>query len=39
METRKLVLLVHSRRPFATLLPPDHPLSTIDVKTVELGRS
>lgn len=36
METRQLVLLVHSRTPFAALLPADHPLSAIDIKTVEL---
>ena len=36
MESRKLVLLVQSHKPFATLLPEGHPLSTIDVKTVEL---
>jgi TIR domain len=37
MESRKLVLLVQSRAPFATLLPQDHPLSSIDLKTVELN--
>lgn len=36
MESRKLVLLVQSRRPFATLLPAGHPLSEIDLQTVEL---
>ena len=36
MESRRLVLLVQSRAPFATLLPHDHPLSAIDVQTVEL---
>ncbi len=36
MESRKLVLLVQSKKPFATLLPDNHPLSMIDVKTVEL---
>jgi hypothetical protein len=36
METRRLVLLVHSRQPLAALLPRDHPLSTIDLQTVEL---
>lgn len=35
-EPRKLALLVQSRAPFATLLPRDHPLSAIDMKTVEL---
>jgi hypothetical protein len=37
MESRKLVLLVQSRDPFATLLPQDHPLSSLDLKTVELN--
>lgn len=36
MERRKLTLLVQSRTPFAALLPRDHPLSDIDIKTVEL---
>ncbi|MBI1924513.1 toll/interleukin-1 receptor domain-containing protein [Candidatus Poribacteria bacterium] len=36
MESRKLVLLAQSRTPFAALLPQNHPLSTIDMKTVEL---
>jgi hypothetical protein len=36
METRRLVLLVHSRAPFAALLPREHPLSAIDLQTVEL---
>jgi|SRR6185369_10731878 len=37
MESRKLVLLVQSRRPFATLLPAGHPLSEITgIQTVEL---
>jgi hypothetical protein len=36
METRSLVLLVQSRAPFETFLPPNHPLSKIDIKTVEL---
>lgn len=36
MEKRKLTLLVQSHTPFATLLPKDHPLSDIDIKTVEL---
>ncbi len=35
MESRNLVLLIQSRKPFHTLLPPDNPLSTIDIKTVE----
>lgn len=37
MDARKLVLLVQSRRPFAQLVPHDHPLSAIDLKTVELN--
>ena len=37
MDARSLVLLVESRTPFASLLPHDHPLSAIDIKTVELG--
>jgi hypothetical protein len=36
MDSRKLVLLVQSRRPFATLLPAGHPLSEVDLQTVEL---
>jgi hypothetical protein len=36
MDVRKLVLLVQTRTPFATLLPGDHKLSKIDIKTVEL---
>jgi len=36
MESRKLVLLAQSRQPFIELLPHDHPLSSIDIKTVEL---
>jgi hypothetical protein len=36
MDARKLVLLVESRTPFESLLPRDHPLSEIDIKTVEL---
>lgn len=36
MDMRKLTLLVQSRAPFAALLPKDHPLSDIDIKTVEL---
>ncbi len=35
-ESRRLVLLVQSRKAFAALLPEGHPLSTIDIKTVEL---
>ena len=37
MESRKLTLLVQSRRMFTELIAGDHPLSTIDVKTVELN--
>lgn len=36
MEVRKLVLIAQSRKPFLTLLPKNHPLSYIDVRTVEL---
>jgi hypothetical protein len=36
MDARKLILLITSHAPFATLLPKDHPLSVIDIKTVEL---
>jgi hypothetical protein len=35
-DARKLVLLVESRIPFDALLPKDHPLSTIDIKTIIL---
>lgn len=34
MESRRVVLLVQSRRPFASLLPVGHPLSEIDLQTV-----
>jgi hypothetical protein len=37
MDARKLVLFVQTRTPFATLLPGDHRLSKIDIKTVELS--
>ncbi|MBN9523681.1 helix-turn-helix transcriptional regulator [bacterium] len=33
---KKLGLVLVSRRPFGDLLPTDHPLSTLDIKTVEL---
>ena len=36
MDMRKLTLLVQSHTPFVKLLPKDHPLSDIDIKTVEL---
>lgn len=36
MESRRLVLLVQSRTGFPALLPGDHPLSKIEIKTVEL---
>ena len=36
MDARKLVLLVESRAPFATLLPHGHPLSEIQLVNVEL---
>lgn len=35
-ETSNLVLLVQSRRPFATLLPRDHPLSDLSLLQVRL---
>jgi hypothetical protein len=37
MDAKKAVLLAQSRVPIATLLPPQHDLSLIDFKTVELG--
>ncbi len=37
MDSRRLVLLVQSRKPFATLLPAGHPLSEIDLQTVDLS--
>lgn len=37
MDERRLVLLIQSRVHFSALLPQDHPLSPIDLKTVELG--
>lgn len=37
MESRKLTLLAQSRQHFSQLLPQDHPLSAIDLKTVELN--
>lgn len=33
---KKLALVIQSRRPLVTLLPPDNPLSQLDVKTAEL---
>jgi hypothetical protein len=36
MDSRKLVLLVQSHADFASLLPGNHPMSTMDIKTVEL---
>ncbi len=33
---KKLGLVLVSRRPFGDLLPTDHPLSSLDIKTVEL---
>lgn len=40
MDARKLTLLIISHTPFATLLPGDHPLSEINLKTVDLkGRA
>lgn len=37
MESRKLALLAQSRQHFSQLVPQDHPLSAIDLKTVELN--
>jgi hypothetical protein len=37
MDQRQLQLLIHSRTPFAELVPRDHPLSTLDLTTVELA--
>ena len=37
MNDRKLTLLVQSRRGLTELIAGDHPLSTIDIKTVELN--
>lgn len=37
MDSRKLVLLVQSHEQFVNLLPHDHPMSAIDIKTVELS--
>jgi hypothetical protein len=37
MDSRKMALLAQSRQHFSQLLPQDHPLSTIDLKTVELN--
>jgi len=34
--THKLIVLIQSRKPFSALLPKDHPLSPLDLKTVEL---
>jgi len=36
METRQLVLLVQSKNPFGSLLPKDHPLSSMNLHTIEL---
>jgi len=36
-EERPLTLLVQSRAPFMELLPKGHPLSAIDMATVELA--
>ncbi len=37
MESRKLVLLAQSRQHFSEIVPKDHPLSAINLKTVELN--
>jgi hypothetical protein len=36
IQSRKIILLVESRTPFANLLPHDHPLSQITISSVEL---
>lgn len=36
MGSRKLVLLAHSHQDFANLLPRDHPMSNINISTVDL---
>ena len=36
IEERRLVLLVQSRRPFMQLVPREHPLSMVQLNTVEL---
>jgi hypothetical protein len=36
MEQRQLVLLLQSRASFATLMPRDHPLSKMELSTVEM---
>ncbi len=36
MEDRKLILLIQSRTPLTSLLPQNHPMSTITIKSVEL---
>ncbi len=38
MESRRLVVLVQSRRPFAALLPRSSPLSMIEIKTIEIPK-
>lgn len=37
MDSRKLVLLAQSRLPFDQLIPKTHTLSSINIKTVEIG--
>ena len=39
MISKKVDVLIQSRKPFLALLPKDNPLSTIDLKTVELRGS
>ncbi len=36
IHARRLVLLIESRVPLSSLLPRDHPLSSLDIRTVEL---
>jgi len=35
-EPKRLVLLIHSHAPYSTLLPTDHPITTVALTTVEL---
>jgi hypothetical protein len=37
VDSRKLVVLIQSKRSFCELLPSSNPLSDLDLKTVELG--
>ncbi|RJQ69171.1 MAG: TIR domain-containing protein [Desulfobacteraceae bacterium] len=39
LEQRKLVLLIESRQPFKNLIPHDHPLSNMNLDSIELRES